>query len=421
MSSLGVAPASGQPDIISVRALSSINPLKRTMKLKENHQNHQQQQLGSGPIGALKRKLPLGNYVSSSANILASSAHGGGARKDHLVVHRTRRTIDATDPKSSAVSAVERRNARERNRVQQVNNGFAALRQRIPDEIAEAFEGGSAAATGSSGRSSAAHKKLSKVETLRMAVEYIKSLERLLALTDSTTMATDHGMAQDSQLPATPPPEPATLHGQPPASFFLALKPRTIAASQGAPSMMPATQITIINGHQYMRIPGTNTFHYLDPESLYGEDVAMGIGDDEEDDDAGAYDVNEEDEEEGYDELGADDDETLSSTVDLLSVESAVDALSPQSNFALDSPTGGAGLLTFPQPNTQHQPGSVLVDGATAAAVAGGSGGFDQQQYDEQLMLIKSELDEEDADELADDPAFLSWIEANQQLQLSNV
>lgn len=69
--------------------------------------------------------------------------------------------------------SVERRNARERNRVKQVNNGFAALRERIPDEVAEVFE------AHGNGRGSV--KKLSKVETLRMAVEYIRSLEQCLA------------------------------------------------------------------------------------------------------------------------------------------------------------------------------------------------------------------------------------------------
>ncbi|XP_045480396.1 achaete-scute complex protein T8-like [Harmonia axyridis] len=71
------------------------------------------------------------------------------------------------------ILAVARRNARERNRVKQVNNGFANLRERIPNFIAASYE---------SGRGN--NKKLSKVETLRMAVEYIRSLEDLLALDD---------------------------------------------------------------------------------------------------------------------------------------------------------------------------------------------------------------------------------------------
>ncbi|XP_022829394.1 achaete-scute complex protein T8-like [Spodoptera litura] len=68
--------------------------------------------------------------------------------------------------------AVARRNARERNRVRQVNDGFAALRRHIPEEVAAAFENANS--------NRGANKKLSKVETLRMAVEYIRNLENLL-------------------------------------------------------------------------------------------------------------------------------------------------------------------------------------------------------------------------------------------------
>ncbi|XP_046978897.1 achaete-scute complex protein T8-like [Vanessa cardui] len=68
--------------------------------------------------------------------------------------------------------AVARRNARERNRVRQVNDGFAALRRHIPEEVASAFENANS--------NKGPNKKLSKVETLRMAVEYIRNLETLL-------------------------------------------------------------------------------------------------------------------------------------------------------------------------------------------------------------------------------------------------
>ncbi|XP_014229969.1 CAR1 transcription factor-like [Trichogramma pretiosum] len=66
--------------------------------------------------------------------------------------------------------AVAKRNARERNRVKQVNNGFATLRQHIPSQLSQTY--------GDRG------KKLSKVETLRMAVEYIRGLQKLLAEAD---------------------------------------------------------------------------------------------------------------------------------------------------------------------------------------------------------------------------------------------
>ncbi|XP_061396918.1 achaete-scute complex protein T4 [Musca vetustissima] len=67
--------------------------------------------------------------------------------------------------------SVLRRNARERNRVKQVNNSFARLRQHIPQTIiADLTKGG--------GRGP--QKKISKVDTLRIAVEYIRRLEDLL-------------------------------------------------------------------------------------------------------------------------------------------------------------------------------------------------------------------------------------------------
>ncbi|XP_027724475.1 achaete-scute homolog 2 [Vombatus ursinus] len=62
-------------------------------------------------------------------------------------------------------AAVARRNERERNRVKLVNLGFQTLRQHVPN--------------------GAASKKMSKVETLRSAVEYIRALQQLLARQDA--------------------------------------------------------------------------------------------------------------------------------------------------------------------------------------------------------------------------------------------
>ncbi|KAI1904008.1 hypothetical protein AGOR_G00001260 [Albula goreensis] len=65
--------------------------------------------------------------------------------------------------------AVARRNERERNRVKQVNMGFQTLRQHVPN--------------------GAANKKMSKVETLRSAVEYIRALQQLLDEHDAVSAA----------------------------------------------------------------------------------------------------------------------------------------------------------------------------------------------------------------------------------------
>ncbi|KAF2347716.1 Myc-type basic helix-loop-helix (bHLH) domain [Trinorchestia longiramus] len=62
--------------------------------------------------------------------------------------------------KISQRAPLSRRNARERNRVRLVSQGFAILRQHVPQ--------------------AARRKKLSKVETLRCAVDYIKALSRMI-------------------------------------------------------------------------------------------------------------------------------------------------------------------------------------------------------------------------------------------------
>lgn len=67
-------------------------------------------------------------------------------------------------------ASVVRRNARERNRVKQVNNGFANLRQHIPPKVINSLMN----------NNRGVNKKLSKVDTLRLAVEYIKNLQQLL-------------------------------------------------------------------------------------------------------------------------------------------------------------------------------------------------------------------------------------------------
>ena len=61
-------------------------------------------------------------------------------------------------------AGVSRRNERERNRVKQVNLGFEKLRQHVP--------------------SGQKNKKMSKVDTLRGAVEYIKQLQEILDQTE---------------------------------------------------------------------------------------------------------------------------------------------------------------------------------------------------------------------------------------------
>lgn len=62
--------------------------------------------------------------------------------------------------KTFMIANIAKRNARERKRVEQVNNAFAELRKCIPIENRK--------------------KRVSKVRTLRVAIEYIKSLSNIL-------------------------------------------------------------------------------------------------------------------------------------------------------------------------------------------------------------------------------------------------
>nr|XP_029711016.1 achaete-scute complex protein T8-like [Aedes albopictus] len=356
---------------VSLRNISGLNPLKR-MKFKENQVMI--------PIGSnvenfdenestvvLKRKIPLGT-LGSIENVMFNTVSGDLRKPLGNVASPGPGRRKNSDPKST-ISAVERRNARERNRVQQVNNGFAALRQRIPEEIAEVFEAGTTRGV---------HKKLSKVETLRMAVEYIKCLERLLSLDpekEGSVFKIQPPQQQEvTQLPATPPPEPLQAN-----NFFLAIKPRAIGNSTGA--SFDQTQITIINGHQYIRIPGTNTFQYLDPESLY----------DDSPNDSSFF---------------GDTSSIIQEDSDDLMSESAI-AFSPQSNYAQDSEDHKNGATVFPN-RPMEEDGKILSM-------------IDQQQYAE-IMMIKSELEEDDEQALlqrtTNDPGFLDsidWFESHHQ------
>ncbi|KAJ8725134.1 hypothetical protein PYW07_016092 [Mythimna separata] len=82
-------------------------------------------------------------------------------------------------------ASIARRNARERNRVKQVNDGFNALRKRLPAAVIAALSGGARRGSG---------KKLSKVDTLKMVVEYIRYLQNLIDESDAA-----HGVIRVAQ------------------------------------------------------------------------------------------------------------------------------------------------------------------------------------------------------------------------------
>ncbi|VDM79698.1 unnamed protein product [Strongylus vulgaris] len=110
-----------------------------------------------------------------------SSGVGGAGE----VPPRTRQTVVVISTTNTTMSSQirgtrpnqERRNARERNRVHQVNHGFDLLRTRVPK--------------------AGINKKLSKADTLREAVRYIQYLQSLL-LSEGGMNQTEY-MAQMAQ------------------------------------------------------------------------------------------------------------------------------------------------------------------------------------------------------------------------------
>ncbi|XP_034952022.1 uncharacterized protein [Chelonus insularis] len=129
--------------------------------------------------GEQEQLMLLRTLQDNESNILGNQSHITTVQKGLNNTHNANAALPPYDPSrlkkhgkngQPPPVAVAKRNARERNRVKQVNNGFATLRQHIPSHIAAGY--------GDRG------KKLSKVETLRMAVEYIRGLQRLLAEAD---------------------------------------------------------------------------------------------------------------------------------------------------------------------------------------------------------------------------------------------
>lgn len=222
-------------------------------KLKSQQENE-----NSDEIVIVKKKAKLSEEISmpTATTVISSQVLGQITMNHQQQKEKKRRVSDGSTGKVKPEPGVSvaRRNARERNRVKQVNNGFSMLRDHIPPEIADTFE--------QAGRGNS--KKLSKVETLRMAVEYIRNLEQMLSLDTSNDSGSSSPIYlnnntstfSETSLPATPPPEST----QP---FFYALKPH---------GNVMETQITIINGQQFVRIPHTNAFQLVNHDACENEE-----------------------------------------------------------------------------------------------------------------------------------------------------
>lgn len=85
----------------------------------------------------------------------------------------------ATNGSSRKPATMDRRNARERNRVRFLNMTFDVLRQHLPQKL------NGSAGSGNKAKS----KKMSKVDTLRAAIDYIHHLQEMLEESDAVDAA----------------------------------------------------------------------------------------------------------------------------------------------------------------------------------------------------------------------------------------
>ncbi|KAJ0179460.1 hypothetical protein K1T71_005172 [Dendrolimus kikuchii] len=208
-----------------------------------------------------KQRLPTSPTTVSVTSLLRATEP---IASNSSLAKKPRLRENSADESSRAPTplAVARRNARERNRVRQVNDGFAALRRHIPDEVAAAFE------TANSNRGP--NKKLSKVETLRMAVEYIRNLESLLNIGHTDKENSTQPSMESFPSPASSSPRDNSQE----RSYFMinspALEDEDLDEDEIDGGMQHLT-------HQhYVELSGPETFQLVSTPHLYEEEEGIG-------------------------------------------------------------------------------------------------------------------------------------------------
>lgn len=142
-------------------------------------------------------------------------------------------------PYGAQPASVQRRNARERNRVKLVNNGFANLRQHIPSDVITTLSSGGRGAS----------KKLSKVDTLKLAVEYIRRLKDLLDENenDSSSTASSAHSSQNSSHSSSSYYSASPMQHSPMQMSI----PQTCSETSASPTPSYASEIS--SGHNYVQ------------------------------------------------------------------------------------------------------------------------------------------------------------------------
>ena len=156
---------------------------------------------GYMPINSTPNRMPIKRPIQPGTSSGIPSGHSSSAAKKRIQFSSLGYVLPPPPPAS-----VARRNARERNRVKQVNMGFAILRQHIPSS----FGSSSSRSSSSSGSKS---RKVSKVDTLRCAVEYIRSLKEMLDDNENAPSSSASSTSSDNMSP------PANVHSGAKQSF----------------------------------------------------------------------------------------------------------------------------------------------------------------------------------------------------------
>ncbi|XP_072942002.1 uncharacterized protein [Epargyreus clarus] len=240
------------------------SPLAKTQVLQEsvnnsiNITNNDANQSARREIIIVRKKQKIQsppNTVSVTSLVRASEPN-----KSNVLAKRPRlqENISEEAQRSPTPLAVARRNARERNRVRQVNDGFAALRRHIPEEVAAAFENANS--------NRGPNKKLSKVETLRMAVEYIRNLESLLNIGHADKENLSRPSMESFPSPASSSPRDNSQE----RSYYSLNSP--VLDDEDVDEDDLDGSLNQLPTHHYVDLPASETFQLMSTPHLYEEE-----------------------------------------------------------------------------------------------------------------------------------------------------
>ncbi|XP_063823804.1 uncharacterized protein LOC135073566 [Ostrinia nubilalis] len=235
------------------------SPLQETVNNTVNISNNEANQNVRREIIIVRKKPKVQSPATVSVSSLVRAIDTSATT---VVAKRPRLRESSTEERTPTPLAVARRNARERNRVRQVNDGFAALRKHIPDEVAAAFENANS--------NRGPNKKLSKVETLRMAVEYIRNLESLLNIGHADKENSSRPSMESFPSPASSSPRENSQE----RSYYSLNSPALDDEDMDEDEMDGTLQQ--IPQHQYVELPATETFQLVSTPHLYEEEDCTG-------------------------------------------------------------------------------------------------------------------------------------------------